>query len=134
MSTRCFNKDEIEKLKANKYTYSVTPNTISFTIAFKIEFWNRYQRGELPRDIVTDLGYDPEMLGAVRISGLVGMIRKQAEENNFRQGQHGAVSAHSDYSQIPDDQKIAAMENELYYLRQEIEFLKKIHPVDPVRR
>ena len=78
MSARSFTKEEMEILRENKYTYSISPNTISFTIEFKKEFWKRYQAGERPRDIVEALGYDYQMLGESRISGLQGMIRKQA--------------------------------------------------------
>ncbi len=128
MSSRCFSAEEQKLLKENKYTYSVSPNTISFTIEFKQEFWKRYLAGERPKAIVESLGYDPEMLGETRLWGLQGMIKKQAKEGRFREGQHTsyAISNHPDYSSLPDDQKIRAMEHELYYLRHEIEFLKKI--------
>ena len=128
MSNRSFTKEEQELLKKNKYTYSVSANTISFTIEFKKEFWKRYQSGQLPRTIVEDLGYDYQLLGETRVSGLQGMIKKQAIEGNFREGQHAsyAVSNHPDYSSMSDDQKLRAMEHELYYLRHEMEFLKKI--------
>jgi hypothetical protein len=128
MSARSFTKEEMDLLRQNKYTYSVTPNTISFTIEFKKEFWKRYQAGQRPRDIVEALGYDFQMLGDTRVSGIQSIIRKQATEGNFREGQHAsyAVSNHPDYSYMSDDQKLRAMEHELYYLRQEMEFLKKI--------
>lgn len=131
MSSRSFTKEEQDLLRQNKYTYSVTANTISFTIEFKKEFWKRYQAGERPRAIVAALGYDPQMLGDGRIAGLQGMIRKQAEENNFREGQHPSyVANHPDYSSMTDSQKLRAMEHELYYLRKEMEFLKKILRAD----
>lgn len=128
MSKRSFTQEEQELLRTNKYTYSVSKNTISFTIEFKREFWKRYQTGELPRDIVVALGYDFDLLGETRVSGLQSMIRKQANEGSFREGQHAsyAVSNHPDYSKMADDQKLYAMEHELYYLRHEMEFLKKI--------
>lgn len=128
MSSRQFTQEEMEILRSNRYTYSVTPNSISFTIEFKKEFWKRYQAKENPRDIVEALGYDYQLLGATRVSGLQSMIRKQVKEGQFREGQHNsyAVSNHPDYSKIPDDQKLYFMEHEIYYLRNEIEFLKKI--------
>lgn len=126
MSTRSFTKEEQNLLKQNKYTYSVTANTISFTVEFKREFWKRYQAGQRPNTIVAELGYDPDMLGESRLWGLQGMIRKQAQENNFREGQKNAYAAnHPDYSSMTDAQKLRAMEHEMYYLRQEMEFLKK---------
>jgi len=128
MSKRSFTQEEIDTLRSNKYTYSVSPNTISFTTEFKKEFWKRYLTGHSPREIVKALGYDDQMLGTTRISGLQVMIKKQAKEGKFREGQHAsyAVSNHPDYSCMPDDQKLYAMEHELYYIRQEMEFLKKI--------
>lgn len=128
MSKRGFTKEEQALLRENKYTYSVTANTISFTIEFKKEFWKLYQTGHRPREIVEILGYDFELLGETRVTGLQGMIKKQAAEGNFREGQHAsyAVSNHPDYSLMSDSQKLYAMEHELYYLRHEMEFLKKI--------
>lgn len=128
MSSRSFTQEEMEILRSNRYTYSVSLNTISFTIEFKKEFWKRYQAGENPRDIVEALGYDYQLLGKTRVSGLQSTIRKQAKEGQFREGQHNSyvVSNHPDYSTMSDDQKLYAMEHELYYLRNEIEFLKKI--------
>jgi len=128
MSTRSFTQEEQALLKENKYTYSVSANTISFTIKFKKEFWKCYQTGQCPREIVQDLGYDFQMLGETRVTGLQGMIKKQALEGNFREGQHAsyAVSNYPDYSSMSNEQKLYAMEHELYYLRHEMEFLKKI--------
>lgn len=128
MSKRSFTKEEQALLQENKYTYSVSANTISFTIEFKKEFWKLYQTGHRPQEIVESLGYDFSLLGETRVAGLQGMIKKQALEGNFRQGQHTsyAVSNHPDYSSMSNDQKLYAMEHELYYLRHEMEFLKKI--------
>lgn len=47
MSARSFTKEVVEILRENKYTYSISPNTISFTIEFKKELWKRYQAGEV---------------------------------------------------------------------------------------
>lgn len=127
MSKRSFTKEEQALLKENKYTYSVSSNTISFTINFKNEFWKLYQTGHRPREIVETLGYDFQLLGESRVCGLQSMIRKQANEGSFREGQHAsyAVSNHPNYSAMTNDQKLYAMEHELYYLRHEMEFLKK---------
>ena len=129
MSKRSFTKKEQTILKENKYTYSVAANTISYTIEFKNEFWKRYQTGQLPREIIQELGYDLKMIGETRLIGLTSMIKKQAQEGNFREGQHACykICNHPDYSSIKSsEQKLYAMEHELYYLRHEMEFLKKI--------
>jgi hypothetical protein len=126
MSKRDFTKEEIEELRANPYTFSVSPRTIYFTVEFKRQFWKRMNSGIKPYQIVLDLGYDPEVLGIARIEGIRQIVRKQGKEGNFREGQSGLMATHPDYSRIPQNQKMLAMETELYYLRQELAFIKKI--------
>lgn len=78
MNRNTFTKREIQILKSNPYTYRVTESQIFFTKEFKEEFWRRYQEGEAPRHIVEVPGYDSDMLGTSRPSGLQINIQKQA--------------------------------------------------------
>lgn len=127
MSNRKFTQEEMNILKANKYTYGVIPTIISFTSEFKQEFWYRLQQGKRGCEIVKELGYDPEMLGATRIEGIKQIVRRQAKAGAFKQGNDAVInSKHPDYSLLTDHQKINALEHEVLYLRQEVEFLKKI--------
>lgn len=127
MSNRKFTQEEMDILRANKYTYGVIPTIISFTTEFKQEFWYRLQQGKRGYDIVRELGYDPEMLGATRIEGIKQIVRQQAKAGTFKQGNDAVInSKRPDYSMLTDHQKINALEHEILYLRQEIEFLKKI--------
>lgn len=77
MDRNTFTKREIQILKNNPYTYRVTESQIFYTKEFKEEFWRRYQLGETPRKIVEELGYDPDILGTSRLSGLQINIKKQ---------------------------------------------------------
>lgn len=131
MSSRKFTKEEMGILKSNKYTHKISPNTIYFTIQFKKDFWKHIQQGMDVATIVTELGYDPEMLGSTRLGGLKQIIKKQAMEGNFREGQVTSMQKHHpNYSELSGDQKLHAIENELYYLRKEMEFIKKISKMD----
>lgn len=132
MANRSFTAEEIRQLKANPYTNWATPGMLSFTKEFKAEFWKRYQAGQRPRDIMRDLGYDPEMLGDMRISGIQSLICKAAESGK------GFVSAPLSGTPIkrlttveyePTKETVIQMQNEILYLKQEIEFLKKISSV-----
>ena len=73
-----YTKKEIKILKENPYTLNVTKNKLSHTSEFKRVFWKKYQAGESPRKILTDLGYDVNMFGQKRIDSLVQHIKKQA--------------------------------------------------------
>lgn len=130
MNRNTFTKREIQILKSNPYTYKVTESQIFYTKEFKEEFWRRYQEGETPRKIVEELGYDPDMLGTARLSGLQMNIKKQAlRPGGFTEGKGRKKSLKSgmysvDYS--PSDETMVKMQHEIMYLRQEVEFLKKI--------
>ena len=128
MSRKIFTDKEISLLKGNPYTHKVTAKTIRFTAAFKEEFWQRYQSGETPTQIITALGYDEEMFGIHRIEGILTNIKEQAiSSTGFYAGtcrpKRRATSEY--YESVLTPKALALMQNELIYLRQEVEFIKK---------
>lgn len=75
---RKFTEEEMRILAKNPYTYRVTDTTIRFTLVFKEEFLRRYKEGLSPKQIVQDLGYRVEILGARRVEGLRDHIVKES--------------------------------------------------------
>ena len=69
MARKMFTQEQVRVMAENPYTLHVSTTQITFTNAFKEEFWRRYQEGDTPRTIMYDLGYDPEVLGRNRLSG-----------------------------------------------------------------
>lgn len=121
---------QIKKLEANPYTLKVTKNKLYFTIKFKEDFWINYQAGNAPRKILSDLEYDLEYFGQKQIDSIVQRIKKEAlSGNGFREGENRErripVKA-TNREELSSPQSIERMQNELLYLRQEVEFLKKI--------
>ncbi len=140
MNRNKFTKREIQLIKNNPYTYKVTEAQICYTKEFKEEFWRRYQTGETPRAIVEALGYDPDMIGQSRINGLQINISKQAKrESGFTQGKGPGRKRKLqrelyDVEQKPTEETIVKMQHELLYLRQEVEFLKKITSIKDTKK
>lgn len=129
---REYTAKEMKLLKANPYTFKVTKSKLYFTIEFKEAFWTAYQAGMAPRKILGDLGYDVGMFGQKQIDSMVQGIKRQAENvGGFRQGEN-RTRRKKDVLPLPEgtstDQEgnLAAILNEVKYLRQEVEFLKKI--------
>lgn len=127
---------EMKLLKANPYTYKVTKNKLYFTIEFKETFWTAYQAGMAPRKILEDLGYDLGMFGQKQIDSMVQSIRRQAQGGSgFRQGENRTRRRKGELS-IPEGttmeskEALAGILNEVKYLRQEVEFLKKIVKIE----
>lgn len=127
---------EMKLLKANPYTFKVTKNKLYFTIEFKETFWTAYQAGITPRKILTDLGYDVTMFGQKQIDSMVQSMKRQAESGTgFQQGEHRTRRKKEEFL-IPKDTSLESKEtltsilNEVKYLRQEVEFLKKIIKIE----
>lgn len=121
---------QIKKLEANPYTLKVTKNKLYFTIKFKEDFWINYQAGNAPRKILSDLGYDLEYFGQKQIDSIVQRIKKEAlSGNGFCEGENRErriPMKATNREELSSPQSIERMQNELLYLRQEVEFLKKI--------
>ncbi len=129
---REYTAKEMKLLKANPYTFKVTKNKLYFTVEFKEAFWTAYQAGVAPRRILENLGYDLEMFGQKQIDSMVQGIKRQAQSGGgFRQGENRGRRKKDELS-IPEGTSIESKEiltsilNEVKYLRQEVEFLKKI--------
>jgi hypothetical protein len=128
MASRKFTKEEMEHLKACPYVLDVGPNTVHFSSEFKELFWIALQEGKRPREIVSNLGVDPDVLGKTRLDGLNGMIRKDGKAGKgFRD-----LRTYESYLEEYTDPMamIKRLEQKLAYKDQEIEFLKKIVLLD----
>lgn len=127
---------EMKLLKVNPYTFKVTKNKLYFTAEFKERFWIGYQAGASPRKLLSDFGYDLEMFEQKQIDSIVQRIKKQAQsgygftqgENKNKRKMEKIAILNNDLESYPE--VIERIWNEVKYLRQEIEFLKKIMQVD----
>lgn len=122
-----YTKKEMKELKENPYTLKVTKNQLSHTSEFKKIFWTKYQAGESPRKILTDLGYDTKIFGQKRIDSMVQRIKKEAlSGNGFSEGNNRTKRMKIISTEEFTPESFAQMQHEVLYLKQEVEFLKKI--------
>ncbi len=125
---------QMKQLKENPYTYKVTKNKLYFTAKFKEDFWISYQAGNSPRKILSDFGYDLEIFRQKQIDNYVQRIKREAlSGNGFREGENRDKRMpvkQTDETELSSPQSIERMQSELLYLRQEVEFLKKIITAD----
>lgn len=129
---------EIRVLKSNPYTLNVTKNKLYFTVKFKEDFWRCYQAGIAPRKILEDMGYDISLFRQKQIDSLVQRIKKQAlSGSGFTEGENRtkrtALKSSGNVQEISNN-SIQNMQHEILYLRQEVEFLKKIIKVSNSKR
>lgn len=121
---------QMKELEKNPYVYKATKHMIYYTAKFKEEFWISYQAGNTPRKILKDFGFNLDTFGQKQIDSLVQHIKKQAlSGEGFSEGSNRKrrvpIKA-AEEQELSSPQSIQHMQNELLYLRQEVEFLKKI--------
>ena len=121
---------QIKELEKNPYVFKATKYKLYYTAKFKEDFWMSYQAGNAPRKILRDFGFDLSIFGQKQIDSLVQHIKKQAlSGNGFTEGENRQKRISikvTKEEELSSPQSIERMQNELLYLRQEVEFLKKI--------
>ena len=125
MSKKVFTEEEMEMLRNNPYTYSVTPSTLYFTKEFKELFWQEYQKGEVPRQILDKYGYPADVLGKKRIWGIAHNIKDQYySEEGLREGSLKRGAPANNNNEITEE-AVRRLQDEVQQLRHEIELMKK---------
>ena len=124
MANKKFTEEEMKHLHASAYVLDVSPSIVHFSAEFKKKFWESLLEGSKPRDIIIQLGIDPDILGETRVNGLKGMIKNEVKAGKgFRD--LDTYNQHID-AYITPEGKIKYLEQQLAYKDQELEFLKKI--------
>ena len=124
MARKKFTEEEMRHLRTSEYVLDVSPSIVHFSAEFKAKFWSGIEDGKDPREIVIELGIDPNILGETRVSGLKGMIRNEVRDGKgFRDLR--TYAEHQEIYATPEA-KIKHLEQQLAYKDQELEFLKKI--------
>lgn len=126
MNWKAFTPEELAELQQNPYVKAVTAKTIRFTVDFKQKFWNQYQLGQSPDSILQSMGFHPNVLGPSRINGIVQHLKDAARSGEgFRDTRRSNLDdAHIEG--MPPSKALIRMQHELCYLKQEMDFLKKI--------
>ena len=121
MTPKRFTKEQREILLKNPNTAYVSDSVIKFKQEFKIKLVEAVNQEEA--------GYDYEMLGDDRITTFVSRWRKEAREENTIHAGYKERKRHpdlADYKGMAPEEAMHHMQNEILYLHQELDFIKKI--------
>ncbi len=133
MSRKKFTEEQIRALSDNPYTFKVTSSHIYFTAEFKQLFWEDHCHGLQASQILEQYGYDTDILGPIRVRSIAQRICREAEQaKGFSDGR--PVFDPDAKTQHDSEAKIAKLEHEVKYLKQEIEFLKKTISIRSTRK
>lgn len=128
-----FTPEEVEVLRANPYTEQVTAEQISFTLAFKEEFWRLSVEGCTGNMAFRKLGYDPEVLGFELVHNITKRIRRAArspeglkDKARSRMRIHKENFSRAELEKMSRRESEQRLQNEIVYLQQQMAFLKKL--------
>lgn len=128
-----FSPAEVEKLRANPYTERVTTEQISFTLAFKEEFWRLSVEGCTRNMAFRRLGYDPEVLGFERVHNITKRNRRAARTPEGLQGKAASrmrISkenfSRAELEKMSRRESEHRLQNEIVHLQQQMAFKKKL--------
>lgn len=130
MSKVKFTPEQQDMLRSNQYTVRVTANTLSLSKEFKELFYQELLGGSIPRDILRKYGYPVEILGKERIWGITHCIRKEYE----KKGAFTDILSPSSAAALKPEDEIRRLQQQVDYLTQEVEFLKKISSIRNTRK
>ncbi len=129
--TNHFTQEQIDLLRENHYVKIITSSTIRFTEEFKNHFYQKHRSGMSARQIFTECGIDPVILGTKRIEGFCYTLNKQAKrESGFTDNRQNNYRRPAKTVEETVETRIKQLEHELAYTRQEVEFLKKLQMAD----
>ena len=127
MGVSTLSLEQVEELRSSAYVASVTARQVSFTKEFKQRFYEEYTQGKPPREILRNMGINPETLGESRIISVRMHAVAQGKSGygfTDRKAQWSPDAAHGRAKTT--EEKLARLEHELAYTRQELSFVKKI--------
>ena len=139
MAKKQLNREEILKLCDSPHVVSVTSSRICFTPEFKKIIYDGLSIGKTVRIVLEEHGIDPEILGEQRLGGIAVHLRKYAardegfedlRKNNSRKTTNKSRKSAKETKEQTFAERVAQLENELAYTKQEVEFLKKIRMAD----
>lgn len=141
MSRKQFTEEEQQLLRQNPYIFSVTKTKITLTKEFKEIFINACKDGKIPRKILEEHGFDLNILGKRRIWSISYHIKDEYHKygefhNGYRLRATSIASSDENLNaKITNEAaEIRQLRHEVYYLKQEMEFLKKITSIRTTRK
>ena len=122
-----FTEEEIKILSTNIYVKHITCFQIQFSDEFKRIVYEEKCKGKRVREILKEHGIDPELLSRKQIERLSCMVNKLANRaTGFKDLRHERIPKPEEQSETT----IKQLTHEVAYLRQQVEFLKKLRMAD----
>lgn len=123
-----YTDEEMNVLRSNPYTYKVTRRKLCLTAEFKELFYKEYREGGKPRDIFEKCGFPEDIITSSRAAHITSCIKREYSNKGYFSEGNRADLRESAQAEA-QAQRLRQLEQENEYLRQKVEFLKKISEI-----
>ena len=129
-----FTPEQIKILEANPYTHHLSNRCIFLTIEAKEKILELVEQKMPAYQIIKSMGYDYDFIDRKCAEGMVQSAKLQASsERGLHVGypkRYGKRLSSESIDKLPSNpESFAKLTNEVAYLRQEVDFLKKISQI-----
>jgi len=130
MGTNIFTQEQQEQLLSNPYVIKVSKTSITYSEEFKDIFYQEYTKGRGPSEILSELGFDPKVLGKSRRKNLVQRIKNCALRSSGYKDMRGQNSGRPKQVELSPGEELAQLKLQNEILKQEVDFLRKKERLD----
>ncbi len=123
MGKNYFTPEQVEQLRKNKYVKHVSEKAITYTEEFKEAFITEYNSGKLPSQILTEMGFDYNVLGESRVSNITQITKKQSIRPEGFKDTRANSSGRPRTRDLTQEELIERQKQEIEVLKAKVEFL-----------
>ena len=134
---RTFTDSQVQQMRENPFTLSVSPHIIRFTYEFKLYALKKLEEpGMRIAKVFAEAGYDPKVLGQRRMETVIKRIREEAASPEGlkipKKSREAVLSAYAERELDKQQMRTAIrlLQEKVQYLQQQMEFLKKIYQAE----
>ena len=131
MSTRLLPQEYVKELNEHIYVKSATSRVVNFTAEFKAYAYSELHKGKTIREVFLEAGFDIDKLGQKRLEDFQTRIEKLSQrEEGFVDLRCNNYRKESESDEVKLKKRLKQLENQVAYLQQENDFLKKIEEIE----
>lgn len=123
MGKNYFTLEQVEQLRKNKYVKHVSEKAITYTEEFKEIFILEYKSGKSPSQILTEMGFNCNVLGKARIDNISRRVKVQAKRPEGFKDTRSTESGRPLERELSSEEQMERLKQENEILKAKVEFL-----------
>lgn len=130
MGINHFSEEQVKELQCHPYVDNASVKAITYSEAFKAHFLAEYGRGKMPTQIFKEAGFDPKILGKMRIDNFTRRVKKMNDRPEGLTDLRGQRSGRPREKNRTPEEELTYLRHQVALQKQQIEALKKTNSIN----